>query len=91
MYCVEGQDIESNVKIDELVLPENANFVEEIMSDFPYDMVGLRTEFIQRPHTDALYRRAENSSESTVKVRMIPYFAWANREEQDMNVWFPRA
>jgi DUF1680 family protein len=91
VYCVEGQDIDKTTKIDELVLPENAQFIEEIMQDFPYDMIGLRTEFIQRPHSDALYRRSKPVKESKVKVRMIPYFAWANREEQDMNVWFPRA
>jgi DUF1680 family protein len=90
VYCVEGQDIAEGVKIDELVLPENANFVEETMKDFPYDMVGLRTEFLRRPHSDSLYCRNQNVDETMVNVRMIPYFAWANREEQDMNVWFPR-
>ncbi|MFI2856290.1 hypothetical protein ACH6EH_04030 [Paenibacillus sp. JSM ZJ436] len=23
-------------------------------------------------------------------IKLIPYFSWANREESDMSVWFPR-
>ncbi|RKF17928.1 hypothetical protein DBZ36_11810 [Alginatibacterium sediminis] len=91
VYCVEGQDISAGAKIDELVLPEQASFEEEVMADFPYKMVGLRTKFKRRPHSSALYSRSQSSTESDVEVRMIPYFAWANRVEQDMGVWFPRA
>jgi hypothetical protein len=27
----------------------------------------------------------------TVKIRLIPYFAWGNRGKADMTVWMPLA
>ena len=38
---------------------------------------------------DALYSRAKNQPLMTpVKIRMIPFFSFANRGESDMITWF---
>ncbi|GAL15499.1 hypothetical protein JCM19233_6521 [Vibrio astriarenae] len=37
-----------------------------------------------------MYFKVEPDLNKKVSVRLIPYFAWANREEQDMGIWFPR-
>ena len=37
---------------------------------------------------NALYREL-NTKTSTLKIRLIPYFAWANRGKSDMTVWMP--
>ena len=31
------------------------------------------------------------TEENNATVKMIPYYTWANREESDMSVWFPKA
>lgn len=38
----------------------------------------------------ALYTYHKPTTENTV-LTFIPYFAWANREESDMKVWFPES
>lgn len=91
VYCLEGADIESDqYTIDDLVLPVDAKFEEQTIKDLPYDMVGLKTQMDVRPKKDTLYFKVEPDLNKKVSVRLIPYFAWANREEQDMGIWFPR-
>jgi DUF1680 family protein len=88
---LEGLDIDSDVSIDELALPVNASFTEEPINEFPYDMIALRTEMVHRPKGEGLYYPLPSDGEKKIPLRMIPYFSWANREETDMSVWFPRA
>ena len=39
--------------------------------------------------SDQLYRELIPSTERRVPVRLVPYFAWANREPSEMTVWIP--
>ncbi len=91
VYCLEGSDIENNISIDELAIPKDVKFSETTIEEFPYGMVGLKADLIHRPHSDNLYQPVADDKEKKVPVRFIPYFSWANREEQDMSVWIPRA
>ncbi len=91
VYCLEGSDIENNISIDELTIPEDTQFTETTIDEFPYGMVGLKADLVHRPQGQGLYQPAKNNSKKKVSVRFIPYFSWANREEQDMSVWLPRA
>lgn len=91
VYCLEGSDIDScEYTIDDLVMPLDAKFSEQTMNDFPYNMVGLATQMNVRPIENSLYFKVQPDQDKKVNVRLIPYFAWANREEQDMSIWFPR-
>ena len=91
VYCLEGQDIEGDYKIDDLVLAVNTQFEEVEISDLPYQMTGLKAVLSIRPQGEDLYYKLAPDSEKKVAVRFIPYFAWANRAEQDMSIWLPRA
>jgi DUF1680 family protein len=91
VYCLEGCDISGEATLDELALPINSTFQEVPIAELPYHMVGLQTEMVIRPKGDALYHPLVQDQNKTVTVRLIPYFSWANREESDMSVWFPRA
>lgn len=91
VYCLEGSDIDSTeYSIDDLVMPIDAQFEEQTITDLPYDMVGLTTKMMVRPTGNTLYFKVQPDVNARVKVRLIPYFSWANREEQDMGIWFPR-
>jgi DUF1680 family protein len=90
VYCLEGCDIEGDVTIDELTVPKEITFVEETISELPYEMVGLRAELIYKPKSKGLYHKITSSNGKKTSVRLIPYFAWANREESDMSVWLPK-
>ena len=37
-----------------------------------------------------LYYKVALDGEDTI-LKMIPYYAWANRDEADMSVWVPKA
>ena len=39
---------------------------------------------------DTLYREV-GSADGEVQIRLIPYFAWGNREKAEMTVWMPLA
>jgi len=91
VYCLEGCDIEGNVKIDELVLPVDAKFKEETIKDLPYDMIGLRTELLHKTIGEEIYHPVTLPEDTKIPVRFIPYFSWANRGENDMSVWLPKA
>ncbi len=91
VYCLEGNDIENKISIDELAIPKDVQFSETTIEEFPYGMVGLKADLIHRPHSDKLYQPVADDKEKKIPVRFIPYFSWANREEQDMSVWIPRA
>jgi DUF1680 family protein len=91
VYCLEGSDIEGDYTIDDLAIPVDARFEETDIPELPYNMVGLKTAMKIRPTGENLYFKVKEDSSELVAVRLIPYFAWANREEQDMSIWFPRA
>lgn len=38
--------------------------------------------------TDALYKEV-NTSYKPIKIKLVPYYAWANRGRSDMTVWMP--
>ncbi len=37
---------------------------------------------------NTLYKEVNNSSKP-IKIKLIPYYAWANRGQTDMTVWMP--
>jgi DUF1680 family protein len=42
-----------------------------------------------RPWGDELYREFTPSAPKSVELRLIPYYAWANRGKSEMTVWLP--
>ena len=91
VYCLEGCDIAGGISINELAIPIDAIFNEVNIEDLPHNMIGLKTELVHRPKGEGLYYPAVSDDEKRIPVRFIPYFAWANRQEDDMSVWLPRA
>lgn len=88
VYCLEGSDIDNNINIDELEIDSQTQFSEEIIDEFPYQMIGLKANLARRSVENSLYFPVQDKPKERVQVRLIPYFSWANREEQDMGVWF---
>jgi DUF1680 family protein len=42
----------------------------------------------QHIFTKALYQPL-NTTTQPIKIKLIPYYAWANRGQTDMTVWLP--
>ena len=92
LYCVEGVD-HVGIDLRELALPADATFDAAPHPTLP-GILALTTE-AQRVATpvawhDTAYREADkidNAEAMAVKLSAIPYYAWANRDAGQMQVW----
>ena len=82
VYCVESADHEGDLSA--LILPENAEI--RISENSAFDgMIDLTAEGKAQKIPDQLY--SPRLSCAPALIRLIPYFAWGNREKGDMRVW----
>ncbi|MDY3918322.1 MAG: glycoside hydrolase family 127 protein [Candidatus Limivivens sp.] len=90
VYCLEGVDA-GGADLADLYLPLNASFTPE-----PYEIQGQsmmalrgRVKRIQYGEHDrnALYQTLDVKGFSEQEVRLIPYYAWDNREFGEMRVF----
>lgn len=90
VYCAEGVD---NIgSLDDLYIdPNGGTITEQFEPELLDGVVTLNVPAKRRwQHHDELYYELQ-TDESVAVLKMIPYYAWANREESDMSVWFPKA
>ena len=91
VFCAEEADNGKNLHLYE-VAPEcevTQEMVEICGCQMPMLKVGAykKEEMVQMPRLYAKYRRTK---EVPTELKMIPYFAWANRGENEMKVWFEK-
>ncbi len=87
VYAAEGCD--NTVSLDKIYLNPHANYDANFEENTLDGVVTITTEVSVKEESDALYYEYnENSTKATLK--MIPYYAWANREDSDMSIWFPK-
>lgn len=84
VYCVEGAD--NNTKAWNLILPDNAIFVTSFQKDL---LGGVETIQFQAP-TIQVSDDGQTVSTEVKTITAIPYYAWCNRGQNQMQVWLPR-
>ena len=90
-YCMESADNGSDLW-DVRVNPRELSASECISGEIGgvpmtfLDVPGVR---IKHKKSEELYLDFEENNCEKIKVRLIPYFAWANRGEGQMRVWIP--
>jgi DUF1680 family protein len=98
VYCLEAVDLPQGTVIEdvEVALPPTAATVDR--SDLLDDAVGLSSPAVSRaqrpadwPYTPVADAAGFDNADATttIDVRAIPYFAWANRSADAMRVWIP--
>ncbi|MDE5672595.1 MAG: glycoside hydrolase family 127 protein [Duncaniella sp.] len=93
VYCLEGIDIEGGKALDDILIPADAKFTPQDITIDGRRMTALETEarlVDGGDWTGKLYREV-GSADKKVKVTLIPYFAWGNRDKSEMSVWLPLA
>jgi DUF1680 family protein len=83
VYCVEGADNKDGVW--NLTYPSNTNFTTLDYKILDESVVALQTELpsaIANENGDAIQIEKR-------KIIAIPYYCWANRGANDMQVWLP--
>ncbi|MEP0367995.1 MAG: glycoside hydrolase family 127 protein [Cyclobacteriaceae bacterium] len=90
VYCLEANDLGPGLKLSNVVIPANIKLTPEKTTIGDSEIISLKGtgKLISNKWTGGLYNEL-NSSTTTTEVRLIPYFAWANRNEADMAVWLP--
>jgi DUF1680 family protein len=90
VYCLEGNDIEGKADIDDIQIPADVNFktVKQTIDGHTFTALEGKVELAQSKawNNRQLYRELKNNNKQ-ITVRLIPYYAWGNRGNQDMTVW----
>jgi DUF1680 family protein len=82
VYCMEGCDNGENLR--DITLLENSEKKVVCEEGIPAPVIYMGAE--RRPATNQLYS-IKNDERVSFTARLIPYFAFANREVSDMLVW----
>jgi hypothetical protein len=94
VYCLESPDLPAGVHIDDVALPASAKFTPRYDAKLLRGVTVLEGEGRRIGSGDwlgKLYRPLRPATPETVKLRLIPYFAWGNRGVPYMTVWLPLA
>ena len=89
VYCAEAQD-NGGVDLHTLYVSPAAAAGVNVLSAGPAGLPELELtarRLLPMPD-DALYYPASESVFEDFRLRMIPYYAFANRGEDDMLIWF---
>ena len=86
VYCLEGVD--NGTDLNCLELPEQAPLHYTFEKDLLQGVGTITAEGkrVQSSDEESLYRN-QKPEETAASLRWIPYYAWANRGENDMMVW----
>ncbi|MDT0677591.1 aceric acid hydrolase [Autumnicola musiva] len=90
VYCLESEDLPEDVSINEVALNLDSGFHPENIRIQNRDLIGLNTKVSFNNSTlweNKLYKPKDNTSKGNHPVRLIPYFAWGNRDAEEMTVW----
>ena len=81
VYCAEGVDNGADIK--SVSLNTNADFE---VCDSEFLLPILKTKALRPKETESLYYEAGDDYEE-IPLTLIPYYAFANRGETEMQVW----
>jgi len=84
VYCIEGADNDNQAW--NIIVPENTTFASTHRADL---LEGVTTIQFQSPSIKVGSDGASVTTEMKT-VTAIPYYAWANRGQNAMQVWLPR-
>ena len=98
VYCVEAADLPPDVHLDDIELADEGTLTTTGAVGLPQTFAAIEAAARARtdargeprdwPYVDAV-EPGLSAPGSTMAVRAIPYFAWANRDPGPMRVWLP--
>ena len=92
VYCMESPDADIRT-LDDICINIHSTFRENKIRIKDREIGVLETEAYQILHEDydpdELYQSFTGEKKKSIPVRLIPYFAWDNREYGEMRIWMP--
>ena len=86
LYCAEGKD--NDLPLWDVVIDPKAEPVAVYSDFFGADEISMKAKTTETPDLKSLYLPLKDVKTRPVAIRLIPYYAFANRGESDMRVWF---
>jgi len=90
VYCLESADLPT-AKVFDVMVPSNIKFQTIPMKIDNGNVVALQGEakiLKSNQWNNTLYKELNTASKPII-IKLIPYYAWANRGQTDMTVWLP--
>lgn len=88
VYCVESPDLGAGEAVASVALPSKIDLQPMPMSIGKSRMMALAGHAYLLPASDGrLYQEVPATAPKAITIKLIPYFAWANRGASDMSVW----
>ena len=90
VYCLESSDLPQQNVFD-VVIPANIKLQPVSMTIANGKVTALTGKarlLDQNQWNNTLYKEV-NTKLKPVNIKLIPYYAWANRGKTDMTVWMP--
>jgi len=93
VYCLESPDLPEDVSVDDVAVVPSGKWSAQWQPDLLGGVVVVEGDAVVVPHVDwkqRLYARYDPTvPPRRIRVRLIPYYAWANRGRSEMTVWLP--
>ena len=88
VYCLESPDLPAGESVADVELPATVDLRPVAMTIDHRRLMALDGKALLLPAGNGhLYRELSREPAREIPVRLIPYYAWANRGESDMTVW----
>jgi DUF1680 family protein len=95
VYCLEAIDLHAGVRLDEVHLPRDIDLTPRHDATLLGGITVLEGEALRVQDCGEwegrLYQTVGRAHTEKVALRLIPYYAWANRGPAAMSVWLPVA
>ena len=90
VYCLESTDL-PNQNVFDVVIPASIKLQPVSMKIANGEIMSLTGEakMLQNSNWNNRLYREVNTTTKPIKIKLIPYYAWANRGKTDMTVWMP--
>jgi hypothetical protein len=92
VYCLESPDLPPGVRVEDIAIPVAAKFTPRHDAKLLNGVTVLEGEgrlIRSGDWSGMLYRPLGSNAPETMKLRLIPYYAWGNRGVPHMTVWMP--
>jgi DUF1680 family protein len=90
VYCLESSDLPGQ-NIFNIMIPSAIKFQPVVMKIDKGNIVALTGEarILENSNWKNTLYKEVNRTTKPFKIKLIPYYAWANRGKSDMTVWIP--
>jgi DUF1680 family protein len=92
VYCLESSELPEEIPMENVAISKDTKLRGPFASEVLQGVSVIEADAVLKSSPEwhnELYRPLKRAEETKLKVRFIPYYAWANRGPTEMTVWLP--